>query len=126
MTGGLKVLLVDDNLDALASLAELLDLYGFVVLALGSPQEALEKAFAFEPDVLVLDIGLPGLNGYELSAELRKKGGAHMSAANFIALTGYGQASDKARAREAGFHHHLTKPVQIDDLVAAIQSPQVA
>jgi signal transduction histidine kinase/ActR/RegA family two-component response regulator len=120
-TGGLRVLLVDDNIDAMESMAAVLDLYGFTVLAVGSPAEALEKALAFKPDVFVLDIGLPGLNGYELAAELRKLDSGELQNAKFIALTGYGQASDKARARQEGFHHHLTKPVQVDDLVAAIQ-----
>ncbi|MBA2676295.1 ATP-binding protein [Ramlibacter sp.] len=118
--GGHRVLLVDDNRDALQTMELLLGMHGFVVAAASSPAEALAKAPDFDADVFVLDIGLPGLDGYELAQELRKHGGARASQARFIALTGYGQPGDKAKARASGFHTHLTKPIDLAQLVRAI------
>ena len=114
---------MDDNADALDTLEAVLTLHGFQVLAARDPAEALEKASVFGPDALVLDIGLPGMDGYQLAAQLRRSGGEKINAAQFIALTGYGQASDKARSLAAGFHRHLVKPVAIDELLDALQMP---
>lgn len=117
---GQRIMVVDDNADALDALEELLTCYGFEVLAARHPEEALGKASAFGPDAIILDIGLPGMDGYELAARLREQQSTKMATAQFIALTGYGQATDKARALAAGFHSHLVKPVDIDELLAAI------
>lgn len=117
---GRRIMLVDDNRDALDSLAQLLELGGHVVSAAESPAEALRRAPSFCADVYILDIGLPGMDGYELAAELRRACGAE--GAQFLALTGYGQASDKERAALGGFHGHLTKPVAIAELFAMVDS----
>ncbi len=117
---GTRVLLVDDNVDALDTMAAILGFSGFDVETARDPAEAMRKAPSFAPDAYVLDIGLPGLDGYQLAAELRRIGGARAEAAVFVALTGYGQATDKARAEQAGFHHHLVKPVQLENLLAAL------
>lgn len=117
---GLRVLLVDDNADALETMQALLELCDFVVRGTGDPAEALVIAPEFAPQVCVLDIGLPGMDGYELAARLRQTV-KHPS--RFVALTGYGQASDKERAMGAGFDVHLTKPVQLDALLEAARLP---
>lgn len=117
----LRVLLVDDNRDALETMESLLVMHGFEVLTAADPVQALERAPPFEPEVFVLDIGLPGLDGYQLAAELRRICVDNARNARFIALTGYGQEADKTRALAAGFHQHLVKPVEIDALVMAIQ-----
>lgn len=116
-----RVMIVDDNLDALDTLGMLLSMHGFDVATAGTPEEAIQKSAEFEADAYVLDIGLPGMDGYQLAAELRRCRAGSCTAAQFIALTGYGQAGDKALALAAGFHRHLTKPVDIDVLLQALR-----
>jgi CheY-like chemotaxis protein len=111
------VLLVDDNVDALQTLHVLLEMQGFEVRSFGTPEEAIAQAGAFRPDVCVLDIGLPGMDGYELARRLQAGG----LRARYVALTGYGQASDRERSAAAGFHVHLTKPVQLEPLLEALK-----
>ena len=111
-----RVLLVDDNIDALQTLHVLLEMQGFEVESFATPDEAIANAPAFHPDVCVLDIGLPGMDGYQLARRLQAVG-LH---ARYVALTGYGQASDRERSAAAGFHVHLTKPVQLDPLLDAL------
>ncbi len=115
-----RVLVVDDNVDSAESLALALTLEGYdAKLAYDGPG-AVELALAFQPQVALLDIGLPGMNGYELARQLRQRpGGREMS---LIALTGYGQSEDRRKSRDAGFDHHLTKPVNYDMLVTLINS----
>ena len=84
-----------------------------------APEEALRRLEAFEADVALLDIGLPGMNGYELARLVR--GGKRGAAIRLVALTGYGQPSDVERARANGFDAHLTKPVDIDALLALLE-----
>ncbi|HYG61287.1 MAG TPA: ATP-binding protein [Thermoanaerobaculia bacterium] len=103
-----RILLVEDNPDAAMALTDLLRLWGHEVAVAADGATALEIAGSFRPDVLLLDIGLPGMDGYELAHRLRLQEG--LAAARFIALTGYGQETDRRRAAEAGFDHHLTKP----------------
>ena len=104
-----RVLLVDDNVDSADSLAELLRLWGHEVRAVHDASEALAAARTFRPDVAVLDIGMPNMNGYEVARLLRTQGGLNGTA--FVALTGYGQDSDRRRSAEEGFRAHLVKPV---------------
>ena len=119
---GKRVLIVDDNADALETITTLLELHGFEVVPARSPAQAIEKIVNFTPEACVLDIGLPEMDGYRLAAELRRVGGPALEASRFIALTGYGQSEDKERARAAGFDEHLVKPVLIDKLLAALGS----
>lgn len=113
-----RVLVVDDNADAADSLAALLQLLGHRVRVAHSGAEALQTVGSFHPDVGVLDIGLPGMTGYELAGRLRADlAGDPLT---LIALTGYGQAEDRVRARDAGFDHHLTKPADPAALCALI------
>jgi PAS domain S-box-containing protein len=113
-----RILLVDDNEDALVLLGDALSAAGHEVRIALDPDAALEIARTFRPEVAVLDIGLPMMDGYELASRLRSAlGGAQIS---MIALTGYGQASDRHRSAEAGFDAHLVKPVDVQRLTEAI------
>lgn len=116
-TGGpMRVLVVDDNEAAAKGLGTLLEYSGKnVALAFGGA-EAVQKSREFAPDAVVLDIGLPDLSGYEVAQMLREDG----YSGKLVALTGYGQEEDKKKATEAGFDHHLTKPVGIADLLAVL------
>jgi CheY-like chemotaxis protein len=103
-----RVLVVDDNSDSGSSLAMMLELMGHQTAQAYDGQEAVEAAAQFKPDVVVLDIGMPGLNGYEAARRVRAESwGKDIM---LIALTGWGQAEDRSRAQEAGFDHHMTKP----------------
>jgi CheY-like chemotaxis protein len=106
------VLVVDDNRDAAATLAELLDLIGYTVMVANSGEEALERAPLFAPEVIFLDIGMPGMDGYQTATALRREPGCHGTL--LVALTGWGGADDRARTSQAGFDLHLTKPVNLD------------
>lgn len=104
-----KVLLVDDNIDGAITLGELLKVAGHVVKVLHDPVAALQAVDHFKPDVTVLDIGLPVMDGYELVQKLKERLGAHPC--HWIALTGYGQDGDRQRSAAAGFDDHLVKPI---------------
>lgn len=113
----LKVLLVDDNETAASSLFQLLSLRGYNVEVAYNGAQAIEKARTFRPQVSILDIGLPDLDGYEVAMSLRKQ----KFPCVYIALTGYGQMHDKKRASAAGFNYHLTKPAGIKEIDALLQ-----
>jgi CheY-like chemotaxis protein len=104
------VLVVDDNVDSAEALASLLKISGHDVRTAYSGQAALEAAAAYLPAVVLLDIGLPGINGYEVARRLRQI--PELAAVRIVAMTGYGQDSDLKLAHEAGFDSHLTKPVE--------------
>jgi CheY-like chemotaxis protein len=99
---------VDDNRDAADSLALMLSMTGHETRTAYAGLEAIQTAAGFRPDVVLLDIGLPKLNGYEAARQIKKQSWGKGMAV--IALTGWGQEEDKRRALEAGFDHHLTKP----------------
>lgn len=115
--GGERVMLVDDNADALTTLAEGLRIVGFTVEVAIDGASALDLAAAFQPDVAVLDIGLPGMDGYVLANALRTMLAPSLK---LIALTGYGQPSERQRAFDAGFDAHLVKPVDFPNLLSVI------
>ncbi|MGE0868350.1 MAG: ATP-binding protein [Kofleriaceae bacterium] len=113
-----NVLIVDDNEEAGMLLADMLGSVGYqVVLALDG-ERALELVDEFTPDAAILDIGLPTMSGYDLAAALRQRFG---SALRLMAVTGYGQAQDRARALESGFDTHFLKPVSVQQVLAAIE-----
>jgi CheY-like chemotaxis protein len=114
-----RILIVDDNQDAADTLAMLLQLDGHETQAVYTSKDALERAQSFKPDVMLLDIGLPEMNGYQVARELRSTPGPDRI--RLVALTGYGQAVDRARAQEAGFDDHLMKPVESAALARALE-----
>jgi PAS domain S-box-containing protein len=107
----MQILVVDDNIDAASTLAQVLQLWGHSARAAYGGREALEVALAQRPGVILLDIGLPDIDGYEVARRLR--GQPDLNGVCLIALTGYGQERDKQLAQEAGFNGHLTKPVDL-------------
>jgi CheY-like chemotaxis protein len=106
-----RVLVVEDNLDAAVTLVDLLTLWGYEVSAVHDGLAAVEVAPRHRPDVVLLDIGLPGIDGYEVARRLR--GRPELGGLLIVAITGYGQESDRQRARDAGCDHHLVKPVDL-------------
>ena len=117
---GRRVLIVDDNWDVTDMTAQLLTLAGYEVRTANDPLEGLALATIFRPHIAIVDIGLPVMDGYTLGRELCSRLGAARPI--LIAITGYSQAQDKMRSMEAGFAHHLVKPVDADHLVALIDS----
>jgi len=116
--GALRILVVDDNEDAADTLAMLLEVSGHEVMVEHSSRRALARALDAKPDVCLLDIGLPDMDGTELARHLRTR--PETADAMLVAVTGYGQESDRARTREAGFDHHLVKPIDLDRLQAVL------
>jgi PAS domain S-box-containing protein len=117
--GARRVLVVDDNADAAEMLAELAELRGHTVRRAGDGPAALRVLEEFVPDVALLDLGLPVMDGYELAQRIRQLPG--LAGIRLIAVTGYGQASARAQTRAAGFDRHLVKPLQIQDVIQAIE-----
>lgn len=122
-TPNIRVLLVDDNADALESMELYLQDAGFDVATAVDPIAALAIAADFDPHCAVLDIGLPGIDGYELAEELRRLPTAR-SSLRLFALSGYGQSSDKDRSLAAGFERHFVKPVSLTDISDALRTSQ--
>jgi signal transduction histidine kinase len=116
---GRRVLVVDDNVDAAESTAAFLRLEGHEVKAVHDGLQALASLKVFDPHVVVLDIGLPGLDGYAVARQLRERGDTNHVL--LIALTGYGQKEDRARAAAAGFDYHYVKPADPREIQAAIE-----
>jgi PAS domain S-box-containing protein len=119
---GRRILVVDDNVDAAMSVTGLLKLWGHEVQAAFNGPEAIDVARTFRPQIVLLDIGMPGMSGYDVARQLRSE--PEFQGLVITALTGYGQAEDRRRSHEAGFDHHLTKPPDPDALAALIQSPE--
>jgi PAS domain S-box-containing protein len=120
-TSGRRVLVVDDNPDILTILSDLLTWKGFEVEVATSGSGAIEAAQVFRPETILLDIGIPGLDGYEVARRLRAD--PMFAGTRLIALTGYGQQTDRERAYAAGFHHHLVKPPALQELLACLNTP---
>ncbi len=117
---GRRVLVVDDNWDAAESLALLLEVAGHQVRTCPDGRSALEAAEQFRPEAVLLDIGLPGMDGYEVARRMRQLPATR--GALLVALTGYGQEDDQRRAHEAGFNHHLIKPADLEALAGLLAS----
>jgi DNA-binding response OmpR family regulator len=114
-----RILVVDDNIDAADSLGMLLQVRGDEVRVAYDGLEALKVAGDFDPQVVLLDIGMPKVSGYDVARRLREARG---DAVFIIAISGWGQEGDRKRARESGFDHHFTKPVDFEALLALIDS----
>jgi PAS domain S-box-containing protein len=122
-----RLLIVDDNVDAADAIGALLHLNGFEVETAHDPDAAMERAIATDPDVILLDIGLPGMTGYELARKFSAN--RVVSRAKLIALTGYGQPGDTEQAKSAGFAGYMVKPVDVEQLrerIDAILTPGAA
>jgi CheY-like chemotaxis protein len=115
-----RLLVVDDNKDAAESMSMLLEMWGHEVAYAYDGPSALETAEQWQPEAVFLDIGLPGMDGYEVAERLRELPQA--KDAVLIAITGYGQEDDRQRSRRAGIDHHLVKPVAPDALRCLIDS----
>ena len=113
-----RVLVADDNRDSADLLGEIVAQLGSEVTLAYDGEEAVERARAFQPDVAVLDIGMPKMDGYEAARRIRSESGER--SVKLVALTGWGQAEDRRRAREAGFDEHLVKPVELAALRALL------
>lgn len=109
-----RILVVDDNVDAASTLSAVLEMAGHTTRTCHSGAAALDEVEAFGPEVVLLDIGLPGMDGYEVARRLRATPSG--SKLTLVAVTGWGSESDRRRTREAGFDEHLTKPVEFDRL----------
>lgn len=111
----LRILVVEDNRDTAMSLMTLLALKGYIVHTANDGLKAVEVAASFEPDVVLLDIGLPGINGHEVARRIRaSRGGKKV---RMIALTAWGDEQNRHRSAEVGCEHHLVKPVLLTDLM---------
>src|SRR5690606_2424613 len=110
----LRVLIVDDNQDAALGLAAMLESQGCCIDTAFTAGAALEKVAEFEPEALILDIGLPDMSGYELLQKIKK---VYSRAATYIALSGYSRSVFNGESTESRFHYHLTKPADFKDLV---------
>jgi PAS domain S-box-containing protein len=119
-----RVLIADDNRDAAESLAELLRMDGHDVTVVHNGKEALAAFSTFQPEVALLDIGMPELNGYEVARRVRQ--GSLGRAVTLIAVTGWGQDRDKTESLAAGFNHHLTKPIEADRLLEMLRSAELS
>ncbi len=115
---GYRLMVVDDNQDAADSLALLLGFHGHEVRVAYSGMAALELTKAYTPDVLFLDIGMPGMDGYELVRRLREQ--PRLEQVVVAALTGWGQQEDRRRTSDAGFNYHLVKPAEPDAVEAIL------
>jgi CheY-like chemotaxis protein len=109
-----RILIVEDNVDSAKSLGELLEIWGHDIFIAYDGPTAIEEAGKYHPDVILLDIGLPGMNGYQVTQELRQKN--DLATALIIAVTGYGQTEDKERSKQAGIDYHITKPIDFGTL----------
>ena len=116
-----RILVVDDNVDTARGMTRLLKLIGHTTATAHSGPEAIEVARRHRPEVVLLDIGLPGMSGYEVAAALRREESCRD--ALIIAVSGYGQDEDRRRSREAGFDHHLIKPLDHDALLELLAGP---
>jgi signal transduction histidine kinase/CheY-like chemotaxis protein len=122
---GRQLLVVDDNKDAAVSLAMLLRLQGHEVRVAHDGPSALELATSYHPDMVFLDIGMPGMDGYEVARRLRQQPGLENTV--LAALTGWGQQEDRRRSKEAGFNHHLVKPLEpktLEELLVELRFPK--
>jgi two-component system CheB/CheR fusion protein len=121
---GLRVLVVEDNVDAASSLSQLLQKVGCTTQVAHDGLSAVHTALDFRPDVVLLDIGLPGIDGYGVAQRLSAT--PELSATRLIAISGYGQEQDRERSRNAGFDHHLVKPVSFKMILPLLIAAQPA
>jgi CheY-like chemotaxis protein len=117
-SAALRILVVDDNVDSATTMATLLGMYGHELRTAHDGLQALEEVTRFDPHVVILDIGLPKMNGYTVASRIRQR--SDIAQPLLIAVTGWGQEEDRLRSNAAGFDHHLVKPVDPPALVALL------
>jgi PAS domain S-box-containing protein len=116
-----RVLVVDDNVDLARGLARLLEIHGHHVQIAYDGPAGVDKAKEWRPEFVLLDIGLPGIDGYQVASLLRQD--PNTKDAVIIAISGYGQDEDRHRSKQAGFNHHLVKPISASDLIKVLEKP---
>lgn len=116
-----RVLVIDDHEPTAVGLGRLLRVLGHTVHVVSSGQAALDSVEDFRPDLILLDIGLPHMDGYEVARQLRAN--PLLAHVTLVALTGYGSHSDRERSRASGFDHHLVKPVQFNAVASLLEPP---
>ena len=114
-----RILVIDDNYDAADLVAELLQLHGHHVLTAYSGNEGLDKAFTFLPHLILLDLGMPGMDGYEVAASLR--GTAGFKQPYIVAYTAWNDMATRDKVMAGGFDHHMTKPANFSEIVALVE-----
>jgi DNA-binding response OmpR family regulator len=115
-----RILVVDDDTQTLEVIAELLDIHGHTVRCASNGLMALELVASFMPEVVLLDLGMPDLDGYQVAAALRRQ---HSSAKVLVvALTGHGDYASRVRVRDSGFHMHIVKPASVETLLMAVNA----
>jgi len=119
-----RVLIVDDHVDSAVLIAEILAAQGHITRVAHDPAAAERAAVEFQPQVAILDIGLPGMSGYDLIRRLAPK--FELAECRFIALTGHAERADRLRSREAGFQTHLTKPFDLRAVLQAVAGEEPA
>jgi CheY-like chemotaxis protein len=117
---GTRILIVDDSTDQAESLGRLLTILGHSIRTTSTGEEGIEIIKQFRPHVALIDIGLPGINGYELARRIRET--ASVRDTVLVAQTGWGQEEDRRRSSEAGFDHHLVKPLEMADLTEILNT----
>ena len=120
-----RILVVDDNVDAAETLTTFLDMIGMEARSVHDGNGAVQAALSFAPDLVLLDIGLPGMSGYDVARAMRQQ--PQLAGVTLVALTGWGAEDDRRRAKDAGFDHHLTKPVDLsvlEDMLRGVQTAQ--
>jgi len=115
-----RILVVDDNVDLAHGLAKLLQILGHQVQVAHDGPSGLDKAKQFNPEFILLDIGLPGMDGYQVAAHIRRD--ERTKDAVIVAISGYGEEEDRRRTKEAGFDHHLVKPIAWEDLIEILSN----
>jgi len=118
-TEGMRILVADDNVDAAATLATLLEMMGHEVRHVHDGDAAITETASFDPRLVLLDIGMPTINGYEVCRRLRAQENGR--GRTIVAVTGWGQPQDVQRSRDAGFDQHLVKPIDVDKLTEVIE-----
>jgi len=117
-----RVLVVDDNADLARGLARLLEIQGHNVRIAYDGPSGVDKAKEWQPEFVLLDIGLPGMDGYQVAGLLRQE--ENTKNAVIIAISGYGQEEDRTRSKQAGFDHHLVKPISSEELNKVFETPR--
>ena len=118
----MRVLVVDDNEDLARGLAKLLEIHGHHVRVAFDGPSGVDAAKEWHPEFVILDIGLPGMDGFQVASLLRQF--EDTKHAVIVAISGYGQEEDRNRSRQAGFDHHLVKPINSDELAKIMAKPR--